>query len=63
VFHYRNFKQELPRTGKSHGYHEADPQQAANDLFGHLKEGDKIAIVTRFSDSAQSYVDALRLED
>jgi len=59
VFHYRNFKQEMPKKWNSYGFHEADPQQAANDLFGHLKEGDKVAIVTRFSgESAQSYVDA-----
>jgi len=59
VFHYRNFKQEMPNRWNSYGFHEAVPQQAANDLLGHLKEGDKIAIVTRFSgESAQSYVDA-----
>jgi hypothetical protein len=59
VFHYRNFKQEMPNRWNSLGYHEADPQQTVNDLLGHLKEGDTIAIVTRFSgESAQSYVDA-----
>jgi hypothetical protein len=59
VFHYRNFKHELPTVWDSYGFHEADPQQAANDLLGHLMEGDKIAIVTRFSgESAQSYVEA-----
>lgn len=59
VFHYRNFKGEMPKKWNSYGFHEADPMQAANDLFGHLHEGDKIAIVTRFGGtSAQSYVDA-----
>jgi hypothetical protein len=59
VFHYRNFKKEMPNRWNNLGFHEANPQQAANDLFGHLKEGDKIAIVTRFGGaSAQPYVDA-----
>ena len=59
VFHYRNFKKEMPRKWNSYGFHEADPQQAANGIFGHLKEGDKIAIVTRFGgETAQPYVDA-----
>ena len=58
VFHYRNFKKEMPKRWNGYGFHEADPQQAA-DLFGHLKEGDKIAIVTRFGgETAQPYVDA-----
>jgi len=59
VFHYRNFKKEMPKRWNSYGFHEADPQQAANSIFGHLKEGDKVAIVTRFGgETAQPYVDA-----
>mmetsp|Transcript_2701 Transcript_2701/g.3847 ORF Transcript_2701/g.3847 Transcript_2701/m.3847 type:complete len:392 (+) Transcript_2701:160-1335(+) len=59
VFHYRNFKKEMPKRWNGFGFHEADPQQAANEVFGHLKEGDKVAIVTRFGgESAQPYVDA-----
>ena len=58
VFHYRNFKQEMPKVWNKLGFHEADPKQASNFLFGHLKEGDKIAIVTRFGGhSTQPYVD------
>ncbi len=59
AFHYRNFKKEMPRRWNSYGFHEADPQQAANEVLGHLKEGDKVAIVTRFGgETTQPYVDA-----
>ena len=59
VFHFRNFKQEMPRKWNEYGFHEASAEQAATILFGHLKEGDKVAIVTRFSgETAQEYVDA-----
>lgn len=59
VFHYRNFKKEMPRRWNSYGFHEADPQQAANEVLEHLKEGDKVAIVTRFGgETTQPYVDA-----
>ena len=58
VFHYRNFKLEMPKRWNSLGFHEAEPQQAV-ELFGHLKEGEKIVIVTRFGgETAQPYVDA-----
>lgn len=59
VFHYRNFKSEMPKVWESYGFHEVSPLQAANDVFGHLRDGDKIAIVTRFSrESALPYVEA-----
>lgn len=61
VFHFRNFKQEMPKKWNSLGFHEASPEKAATKLFGHLKEGEKVVIVTRFSGkSAQEYVDAFR---
>lgn len=45
---------------KKIGTVELDPQQAASELFGHLNEGDKVAIITRYDAStAQPYVDAL----
>jgi hypothetical protein len=60
VFHFRNFKKEMPKRWNSYGFHEANPVQVAHILFGHLKEGDKVAIVTRFEgETAQPYVDAL----
>ncbi len=59
VFHYRNFKKEMPIYWNDYGFHEADPQQAANEVLGHLKEGDKVAIVTRFGGkTTQPYVNA-----
>jgi len=59
VFHFRNFKQEMPRKWNEYGFHEASAEQAATILFGHLKEGDKVAIVTRFSgETAQEYKNA-----
>jgi hypothetical protein len=50
----------MPRRGKIGGFAELGPEQTANDLFGHLKTGDKVAIVSRFSkEHAQSHIDAL----
>ena len=47
--HYRNFVKEMPRVGKSLGFEEMGPNQTARDLFGHLKAGDKVAILSRFA--------------
>jgi len=63
VFHFRNFKGEMPRRWNSYGFVEADPQQTAASLFGHLTVGEKVAIITRFgSDAVQPYVEALQLK-
>mmetsp|Transcript_11160 Transcript_11160/g.23527 ORF Transcript_11160/g.23527 Transcript_11160/m.23527 type:complete len:415 (+) Transcript_11160:135-1379(+) len=61
VFHFRNFLTEMPRRGQALGFSELKADQVASDLFGHLKPGEKIAIITRFtSELAQPYVSALR---
>jgi hypothetical protein len=49
-----------PGNGDSLGFKELGPKQTANDLLGHLRPGDKVAVVSRFSNkAAQSYVTAL----
>jgi hypothetical protein len=48
VFHFRNFVDEMPRKAIAWGFGELSPSKIANELFGHLKGGDKLAIVTRF---------------
>jgi hypothetical protein len=58
VFHLRNFATES-KLLLTKGYQELDPNSTAELLFGNLKPGDKIAIVSRFTDTVQPYVAAL----
>jgi hypothetical protein len=61
VFHLRNFLIEMPRRGYRMGFEELSANKTANELFGHLQAGDKVAITSRFTDSrSDPYVDALR---
>lgn len=61
VFHFRNFNSELKGVTKQRGFRELGPQQVADGLFGRLKKGDKVAIISRFkNDSTQQYVKALK---
>lgn len=51
----------MPRLGVRLGFAELKPNQTASELFGHLKPGDKVAIITRFTaQEAQPYVQALQ---
>jgi len=63
VFHYRAFSVEGPNLPKMASYFkELDPNRTANELLGHLSEGDKVAIISRFSsekEHMQPYVDAM----
>jgi hypothetical protein len=45
--HFRNFLGEMPNRGKSLGYEELGPEQVANEVFGRLQPGDKVAITMR----------------
>lgn len=58
VFHLRNFAAENPNLLLK-GYQELDPKTTAELLFANLRPGDKIAIVSRFTDTVQPYVVAL----
>jgi FkbM family methyltransferase len=50
----------MPIVGKTGFFAELGPEQTARDLFGHLKPGSKVAIVSRFSkEHTQLYIDAL----
>jgi len=59
--HFRNFLKELSEKGRPRTkLSELDPHQTADELFGHLHEGDKIAIISRFNEEeAKPYIDAL----
>jgi len=58
--HFRNYKTEMPRKHKVPTYRELGPNQTVSELFAHLKEGDRVAITTRFrNDIVQEYVNAL----
>ena len=50
VFHFRNFKKELSKSVKRSQFAELGPNQAVQDLLGHLPHGSKVAIVSRFID-------------
>jgi len=60
VFHFRNFWSELKKE-KQGFKEELSPNKTANELFGHLQPGDKIAVTTRYNNSlSQLYVGALK---
>lgn len=61
--HLRNFMVEFPRRknfARKKGFEELSPNKTANELFAHLKPGDKVAITTRFGGKhVEPYVSAL----
>jgi hypothetical protein len=60
VFHFRNFKSELTDATDKLGFTELGPQQTAEELFGGLSRGDKVAMLSRFkTGDVQQYVQAL----
>jgi hypothetical protein len=60
VFHFRNFKTELVSATEMLGFEELSPEKTANELFGKLPVGSKVAITTRFNnENTQKYVKAL----
>jgi hypothetical protein len=48
--HFRNFHTELKRA-VGLGFEELNPNRTADELFGHLQPGDKVAITTRFNNA------------
>jgi hypothetical protein len=48
----------MPSKGRRFGFEEMGPNQTARDLFGHLQPGDKVAIVSRFTD-VDTFIQAL----
>ena len=54
----------MPKRGYNLGFEELSVNKTADELFGHLKSGDKVAIVSRFVTgdyTVQQYIDALKL--
>lgn len=49
----------MPRKGEGWGFEELSPQQVASDLFANHQPGDKVAIISRFSQGLQGYQEAL----
>jgi hypothetical protein len=60
--HLRNFKTEVnPETAAKRGFRELGPNQTARDLLGHLRQGDKVAVVSRFTnEEVDKYLVAMR---
>lgn len=54
VFHFRNFKREMPRRYKSLGFAEMDANETFIELFSDAKDGDNVAIITRFDNDEET---------
>lgn len=54
VFHFRNFKKEMPRRYKSLGFAEIDANETFQELFSDAKLQDHVAIVTRFDNDEET---------
>jgi hypothetical protein len=50
VLHIRGFDVEMPNAYNNLGFRELNPYQTSTELLGHLKAGDKVAIVSRFDE-------------
>ena len=48
VLHIRGFDIESPQIFKSLGFRDLNVNQAANELLGHLNNGEKVAMISRF---------------
>jgi hypothetical protein len=61
VLHIRGFEIELAGYISLDLFHELDPMRTAHELLGHLKGGDKVAVVSRFSEkNVSEYMMALK---
>ena len=58
VFHFRNFNQELRRSGPDK-YAEVSPTSLANYAFRYHLPGTRVAILSRFATGLEPYVEAL----
>ena len=61
VFHARGFLTELGSAGKGRGLEELSPNKTVNELLKNHVQGDKIAVLSRFSSFGQRYVDQMVL--
>lgn len=59
VFHARGFEVELRRSAKKRGLEELSPNKTVMELLRNHQQGDKIAVVSRFSSFGQLYVDRM----
>lgn len=59
VFHFRNFLTEMPGRGKRLGFEELSANKTAKELFANHKPGEKVAIISRFGDKVDEYIQAM----
>ncbi len=50
VLHIRGFEVESQEVSNMYGFHDLDVYQAAHELLGHLRVGDKVTITRRFEE-------------
>ena len=59
VLHFRNFLTEMPKRGKHLGFEELSANKTAKELFANHKPGEKVAIISRFGDKVDEYIQAM----
>ena len=52
VLHYRNFGTEMPKRGTALGFEELSPRKISEELLRNLTKGNKVAITSRFINTA-----------
>jgi hypothetical protein len=61
VLHLRNFLVEMPNgAGRKLGFEELNANKTATKIFANYKPGDKVAIISRFEEKTDEYIDALK---
>ncbi|CAJ1948963.1 unnamed protein product [Cylindrotheca closterium] len=60
VLHLRNFLVEMPKRGKQLGFEQLGPNVTATLIFKDYQPGDKVAIISRFPDKVQDFINALK---
>ncbi|KAL3935363.1 MAG: hypothetical protein SGBAC_009107 [Bacillariaceae sp.] len=60
VLHLRNFLVEMPKRGKKLGFEQLGPNVTASRIFKDYQPGDKVAIVSRFPDKIEEFINALK---
>ncbi|KAL3933054.1 MAG: hypothetical protein SGBAC_010564 [Bacillariaceae sp.] len=60
VLHLRNFLVEMGDAGLELGFEELNPEKTATEIFANYTPGDKVAIVSRYEQNTDKYIQALK---
>jgi hypothetical protein len=56
IVHARGFMQEMPAVAKKLGFEELSPNKTVKEVLKDYRPGDKVAVVSRFSEFGEKYV-------